>query len=218
MASMSATRSAFACAAGGFVELVGQIQEPQWHLEGLGVWDVRALVGHSARALSTLETYLNNPPTNQAIEDLFIDSPAEYFLLALGDGSDPKQRQIQDEAIAERGREAGRDLGTSPIETVSSLASRVLALVESVKDDRLLTVPAGVISFANYLPTRTFELSVHSLDIAQALQLEPPVILTDAITASLELAAQIGALRCDVPELLRLLTGRRTQLSPFSVL
>jgi hypothetical protein len=129
----------------------------------------------------------------------------------LGDGSDPKQRQIQDEAIAERGREAGRDLGTNPIEMISSLASRVLVLVEAVKDDRLLTIPAGVISFANYLPTRTFELTVHSLDIAQALQLELPVVLTDAIAASLELAAQIGALRRDAPELLRLLTGRRTQ-------
>ncbi|WP_276945060.1 maleylpyruvate isomerase N-terminal domain-containing protein, partial [Ferrimicrobium acidiphilum] len=198
----------------GFVELVGQIQDPQWHLPGLGVWDVRALVGHSARALVTLETYLNNPLS----EGSLIESPAAYFRLMLGDGSDPKQRQIQDEAIAERGREAGRDLGANPIEMISSLASRVLVLVEGVKDDRLLTIPAGVISFANYLPTRTFELSVHSLDIAQALQLELPVVLTDAIAASLELAAQIGALRSDAPELLRLLTGRRTQGGSLSVL
>jgi hypothetical protein len=214
MVSMSATKSAFACATDGFVELVGQIQDPQWHLPGLGVWDVRALVGHSARALVTLETYLNNPLS----EGSLIESPAAYFRLMLGDGSDPKQRQIQDEAIAERGREAGRDLGANPIEMISSLASRVLVLVEGVKDDRLLTIPAGVISFANYLPTRTFELSVHSLDIAQALQLELPVVLTDAIAASLELAAQIGALRSDAPELLRLLTGRRTQGGSLSVL
>lgn len=211
---MSATKSAFACAADGFVELVGQIQDPQWQLPGLGVWDVRALVGHSARALITLETYLNNPSS----EGSLIESPAAYFRLMLGDDSDPKQRRAQDNAIAERGREAGRDLGDNPIEMISSLASRVLVLVEGVKDDRLLRIPAGVISFVNYLPTRTFELSVHSLDIAQALQLEIPNVLTDAIAASLELAAQVGARRRDAPEFLRLLTGRRTQAGTLSVL
>ncbi len=50
-------RDAYQSATGVFVETVAQIREPQWHHLGLGVWTVRDLVGHTSRALLTVETY-----------------------------------------------------------------------------------------------------------------------------------------------------------------
>ena len=90
-------------------------------------------------------------------------SPADYYA------------QIRDyasnagaEAIVERGRQAGRDLGDDPAATIDALVERVLAEVAGV-DDPLIAVIGGLgIRLSNYLPTRMFELAVHGLDIAGA--------------------------------------------------
>ena len=41
---------------------------------GLGEWDVRSLVGHTSRALLTVETYLSRPA-----EVVEVESTAEYY-------------------------------------------------------------------------------------------------------------------------------------------
>jgi hypothetical protein len=60
----------------------------------------------------------------------------------------------------------------------------------------------------DYLPTRTFELTVHSLDLARALGVDPPEVLTPAVTACCELAGGLAGRRPHAADLLLLLTGR----------
>jgi hypothetical protein len=54
------SRAAFADAAGWFVRTAALVGD-RWDRPGLGVWDVRSLVGHTSRALVTVETYLARP-------------------------------------------------------------------------------------------------------------------------------------------------------------
>lgn len=88
------------------------------------------------------------------------------------------------------------------------LVQRITILLRHTPDEALLATPAGIMTLVDYLPTRTFELAVHGLDLARALKLEPPASLAPAIAASLELAGAIGARLPSAPELLLLLTGR----------
>ena len=72
------------------------------------------------------------------------------------------------DAIVERGRQAGRDLGADPAGTIDELVERVLGELART-DDPLIEVIGGLgIRLHTYLPTRTFELAVHGLDIARA--------------------------------------------------
>jgi hypothetical protein len=68
-----------------------------------------------------------------------------------------------------------------------------------------------------YLPTRTFELAVHSLDLAGALHLAVPQVLGPAVSASLVLAAEIAAASPEAPQVLLALCGRRRLPEAFSV-
>ena len=50
------SRRAFTDAAEWFVGTTALVGN-RWELPGLGAWDIRALVGHTSRALLTVETY-----------------------------------------------------------------------------------------------------------------------------------------------------------------
>ena len=211
--SINESRRCFGVAAGAFVDLVGRVRSDQWVVPGLGVWDIRALVGHTARALSTIETYLAQPTGSPVLT-----SPVEYFLSVLGDGTDAEERIRQDAAIAERGRQAGAELGDDPARAVRDLAQRVLGLVDASPDETLLATPAGTMTLATYLPTRTFELTVHSLDLTRSLDTAPPAALAPAIAACCELAGALAARRPNAASLLLNLTGRNSGPASTSVL
>ena len=68
-----------------------------------------------------------------------------------------------------------------------------------------------------YLPTRTFELVVHGLDIARAAGLPAPAYSAGLLTAALELAVAAAVLGGRGPELLLALTGRTALPTGFSV-
>lgn len=201
--SIDSERSCFAGAATGFSELTGQVRPGDWERPALGDWDVRALVGHASRALSTIESYLG-----RSGQDGILDGPVAYFLAALSNETDPEQRRRRDIAIAERGREAGAALGDEPATYVAALVQRVRTLVDHSADDVPVAIPSGTMSLAGYLPTRTFELAVHSLDLTRALRLDIPDALRPAIAASCELAGRLAGQLPTAPELLLLLTGR----------
>jgi uncharacterized protein (TIGR03083 family) len=196
-------RACFAGAAAGFVELAGQVRPDQWDRPALGAWDVRALAGHTSRALSTIETYLGKPAGAGPV----IDGPVQYFLAALaGDG--PQARQRLHAAVASRGIEAGAALGDEPAAAIVTLTERVVRLVGESPDDAALGVPFGQMTLAGYLPTRTFELTVHSLDLSRALAVPAPAGLTPAITACCDLAGRLAGRLPTAADLLLLLTGR----------
>ena len=54
------SQQAFADAAEWFVATAA-LADGRWTEPGLGEWDVRSLVGHTSRALLTVETYLATP-------------------------------------------------------------------------------------------------------------------------------------------------------------
>lgn len=196
----------FAAAAEAFVDLVHRIPADAWDGPGLGDWDLRSLVGHASRSLVTVSTYLQ---TRADREDL--TGPVEYYV------------RIRDLAptlgaadIVERGRQAGRDLGADPAAAVQDLRWRVLADLVGV-DDPLIEVIGGLgIRLSGYLPTRTFELAVHGLDIARAtgIAFAPPAAVLDEATV---LAARIGVALGRSETVLLSLTGRGPLPPEFSV-
>ncbi|MET3919842.1 maleylpyruvate isomerase N-terminal domain-containing protein [Arthrobacter sp. UYEF20] len=200
-----AIKSCYLGAASAFLELVEAVPETAWTKPALGEWDVRGLTGHTSRALSTVESYLSTPAAGERV-----DGPVAYFLTVRGATSPA--------AIAQRGRETGDTLGEDPAAAVRELVQRVGALVRTTPDDAPVATPAGAMTLIDYLPTRTFELAVHGLDLARALKLEAPAALTPAIAASLELAAAIGAHLPSAPDLLLLLNGRTGLPGNLSVL
>jgi uncharacterized protein (TIGR03083 family) len=196
----------FASAARSFAALVREIPADAWAGPGLGEWDLRSLVGHASRSLITVSTYLQ---TTAAREDL--TSPQEYYMRVT-----PSALGIDPADVAERGRQAGRDLGDDPAASVDALVSGALGALANV-DDPLIEVIGGLgIRLSNYLPTRTFELAVHSLDIARALDLTWP-LPADALDEALLLTARIAALSGHGETVLLALTGRCALPPSFSI-
>lgn len=197
------SRRAFADAAAWFVGTAALVGD-RWSRPGLGEWDVRDLVGHTSRSLLTVETYLARPA--DAIE---VDSALAYYRAtsALAAGPD----------VAQRGRDAGTALGADPAAAVAEIAARVLPLVDAQHGTRLLTTIVGGMRLADYLPTRTFELAVHTADLAAALG-ELPAVPPTAATEALRLVTDLAVTGGLAGELLLAATGRRGLPAGYSVL
>ncbi|MBA3528374.1 MAG: maleylpyruvate isomerase N-terminal domain-containing protein [Propionibacteriaceae bacterium] len=195
----------FARAAAAFSQLVNRLPDDRWADPGLGDWDLRSLVGHASRSLITVDTYLDRPADTEQLM-----SPHDYYLAtAAAAGADPT-------AVAERGRQAGLALGDHAAETVSVLARRVVPRVEAAGDPLIETI-AGGMRLSNYLPTRTFELVVHSLDIAAAAAVDAPAFDEDLLAEVATLAARIAVSQGRGVELILAMTGRRRLGDGFSV-
>ena len=188
-------RQGYAAAARAFVDLVGRLPGTAYDGPGLGDWDLRALVGHTARALVTVRTYLDQPA-----DDVTVESAADYLALATGTATDPA-------AVLERGRAAGTALGDDPAASVRDLAVEVLAKVADFGDGYVLTTIAGPMRLVDYLPTRTFELVVHGLDIGRATGLDP-AYPEPLVAQAVALAGQVAVRTGRGPDLLLALTGR----------
>jgi uncharacterized protein (TIGR03083 family) len=198
-------RTCYLGAAQAFLELVEQVPANAWAEPGLGEWDIRGLTGHASRALSTVEAYLSTPATGERVA-----GPVDYFLTVRGSAAP--------DVIARRGRETGQALGGEPATAVQELVQRVTTLLRNTPDDAAVATPAGAMTLIDYLPTRTFELAVHGLDLARALDVPAPAALGPAVAASLELAAALGARLPSAADLLLLLTGRSGLPGNLSVL
>ncbi|MEU2349254.1 maleylpyruvate isomerase N-terminal domain-containing protein [Modestobacter sp. NPDC049651] len=200
--SWAGSRRAFADAAGSFVRTVARVGD-RWAEPGLGEWDVRSLVGHTSRSLLTVETYLARPAA--AVE---VGSAAGYVRATRAIAAGPD--------VAQRGRDAGTALGEDPAAAVAAIAARVVPLVDGRDGGELLTTVAGGMRLADYLPTRTFELVVHTADLAAALDLPaevPPAAAEEALAVVCAVAVADGT----AGPLLRAVTGRGAPAG-FSVL
>lgn len=203
---MVTAMATYASAASSFARLVREIPEGRWDGPGLGEWDLRSLVGHTARALTTVRTYLDSTAENEDIA-----GPVQYFARMKTQAS-----AVDPAAVVERGRQAGIDLGADPAASVEALVGAVLDRL-GAGEDRLISVIGGLgIRLHSYLPTRTFELAVHGLDIAAAADIDfelPADVLDEAAVLAARIAVAIG----DGPAVLMSLTGRTGLPPSFSV-
>jgi uncharacterized protein (TIGR03083 family) len=196
----------FACAARSFAALVRDIPPDRWDGPGLGEWDLRSLVGHTSRSIITVSTYLQHPAEREDIT-----TPQEYYVRV-----NPAALGIAPAGIVERGRQAGRDLGDDPAATVDELVSRVLDELSEAGNPLIQVIGGAGIRLRTYLPTRTFELAVHGLDIARAVDIlfAPPA---DVLEEATVLAARIAVAEGHGETVLLALTGRAALPSTFSV-
>lgn len=197
------SRQAFTDAADFFVRTATLVGD-RWGEPGLGEWDLRALVGHTNRSFLTVETYLSRPAV--AVE---VRSPVDYFRATRAAAAGPE--------VAARGRDAGAALGADPAAAVAETAARVLRLVGSTDGSELLTTIVGGMRLADYLPTRTFELTVHSADLAAALGQTPELPRTAAAQA-LRLVCELALDDGRAGPVLLALTGRPALPPGFTVL
>jgi uncharacterized protein (TIGR03083 family) len=203
MTSWENSRRSYADAAGWFVNTVGSVGD-RWAEPGLGEWDVRALVGHTSRSFVTVETYLAQPAA-----DVDVESTADYYRATRVAATGP--------GVAQRGRDAADALGQDPAAAVTELTARVLTLVDSCDGSELVTTIAGGMRLADYLPTRTFELVVHTADLSTALG-EPLDVPAVAGAQALEIVAELAVGDGLVGPLLLAATGRGGLPPGFSVL
>jgi uncharacterized protein (TIGR03083 family) len=197
------SRRAFADAAEWFVTTAALV-DGRWDEPGLGEWDIRSLVGHTSRALLTVESYLQRPADQADVE-----STTAYYRATSAMAAGP--------GVAERGRAAGEALGTDPAAAVGEIEGRVVTLLAAHDGTELVTTIAGGMRLADYLPTRTFELVVHTADLAAALgvRMEPPPVPAQQ---ALELVARLAVAEGVTTPLLRATTGRGPLPPGFSVL
>jgi uncharacterized protein (TIGR03083 family) len=200
--SWDESRRAFSDAAEWFVRTAAEVGE-RWSRPGLGEWDVRSLVGHTSRSLLTVEMYLARPAA--AVD---VASAADYFRATSALAASP--------AVAARGREAGSALGADPAGKVAEITARVVPLIESCDGTALVTTIAGGMRLEDYLPTRTFELTVHTSDLATALGV-PLAVPAAAAMQAIHLVAELAVADGLAGQLLLAATGR-PGIQGFSIL
>lgn len=176
----------------------------RWDEVALGEWTVRDLTGHTSRALLTVESYLDKDASAAEVH-----SPVDYFRAALASIGDPA-------AVSQRGRDAGAALGPDVGTAVAEIANRVLARVDTEKGSALVATPVGGMRLIDYLPTRTFELTVHTCDLAVALN-QPLDVPQTAAAASLTVLGGLAAQAGNAGPLLLAATGRRTLPPGFTL-
>lgn len=205
-------RSAFRAALEGFVALAGAV--PVGHLDepALGAWSVRELIGHASRAITTIEDNLGRRSDGPDVP-----TPAAYYRVVGASPRGSDARRQRDESIATRARASAAALGGDPGATLAEMAHRVATVVDGSDDATPVATAAGQMTLITYLPTRTFELVVHGLDLAGALDLPVPAVLRPAIAESTVLAGEIAGGLPEAPDVLLALCGRRNLPDAFSV-
>ncbi len=191
-------------AAADYVELVRQVDPASLDGPGLGVCDLRALIGHTSRSLVTVVEYVAQPA-----DEIAAATAADYYRIIA-------ERFHDAAAVAERGRVAGAALGDDPAAVVAELAERARLALDGLEPDYLLTTLVGGMPLAEYLRTRIFELVVHCLDIARAtgLRFEPS---QDTLADALRLATETVLDSGQGETVLLALTGRTTLPPGFSM-
>ncbi len=192
----------FVAAADWVANLVRSLPTEDWDRPGLGEWDLRALVGHTSRSLVTVLTYLGTQADRVEMES------ALSYIAAVS--------RVDHSAVVERGRQAGRDLGDDPVGRFAELRREAEVAARADDLDRAIVTLVGGMRIRDYLPTRTFELVVHGLDIARAIHVDaaPPA---GPLATAVGLAADAALTGGHGADLLLALTGREPALG-FSVI
>lgn len=188
-----------------FASVVDTIDIDGFEAPALGEWCVRDLIGHTYRAFTTVLSYSASPAENVELE-----RPVDYFVKALSGAVDHGQ-------IAERGRAAGLEIIDDPQMMVRGFQTYVKNKLDELPDDHIMRTVVGGMRLIDYLPTRTFELIIHTMDLTNALGMEttPP---ERGMETTVQLLGQLALYRGHAPGLILAATGRRGLTDGFSVL
>jgi hypothetical protein len=203
-------RRTFRASAVLFVDLVSRLPGDRWEAPALGDWNLLDLVGHTVSSgLRQVPAVLAEPAA-----EIAVDTPDGYFAL-----SRSVPAEVYAAAVAASGEDA-RQSGLAVTENpgmVGELAGRATQALAAAGDDDIVTTPGGGMRVRDWIPTRTLELVVHGMDVAQAAGVEvafPAEAIEEATLLSARIAVKIG----DGTVLLRALTGRASLPEKFSVL
>jgi hypothetical protein len=198
-------RRTFRASAVLFVDLVSRLPGDRWELPALGDWNLRDLVGHTmSSGLRQIPAVLAKPAT-----EIAVDTPEGYF--ALSRSVPPEVYAAAVAASSADARESGMTMNAG------ELAGRATQALAAAGDDDIVTTPGGGMRVRDWIPTRTLELVVHGMDIAQAGGIEvafPAEAIEEATLLTARLAVNVG----DGTTLLKALTGRAPLPENFSVL
>jgi uncharacterized protein (TIGR03083 family) len=196
----------FETAAHAFLDLVAEVKVSQWDEPALGVWNVRSLVGHTARAILTVDQYLS---ADSAPEVTAPDAETYYV--------DAFTQYTDNDAIAARGVEAGKKLTPESGGEFEDALTKALVLIGKLGPDYIVAIGPIGIPLHEYLRTRVFELVIHSMDIAKATGLAHG-IPADVVANVADLSARVAVRKGHGEDLLFALTGRRPLPGRFSIL
>jgi hypothetical protein len=203
-------RRTFLSAANAYADTVGKVASVPWDGPGLGEWTVAELIGHATGSgLGCVPTVLRMPAEQRSIA-----TPEDYF--ALAKSVPPEMLAAARAASTELGRRDATALGGDPGAAVRAVATAAEAALAEVADDDIVESAAGGMRVVDWLPTRTFELVVHGLDISAAtgIAFEPSDAALADVTA---LAARLVVAVGDGAVVLRALTGRGALPAGFAV-
>lgn len=187
-----------------FATVVAALGAEQWESPGLGEWTVRELVGHTLRAFSTVDRFLDTPLDAVAAADA-----AEYYRIALGGMPDVHAQ------VAERGREAGAALGNDPAAAAVEQVSATLGRLDATSGDEIGQTAVGGMFLRDYLETRLVELVVHHSDLCHAIGLPPGDLGAAGVRATATVLASASAADRDL--VLRAALGRAELPPGFTV-
>jgi len=184
---------AYLDASGWFVSLVTQSADHLAERQS-SEWTLLDLIAHADRAHLLVGEYLASEAPPLAVGDPYF-SPA---------------------AVAQRARSSVVALGHDPVKAIVAHAIDVAKLVQETSMDAPLHSPMGTMTLGDFLPSRTAELVLHGLDLAQLLRIdsEPPAT---ALRGALAMVADRTASRGDAVVVLRALTGRGALPEGFSI-
>lgn len=193
--------SAFVEASRWFADVVSRVGTEHLEGPGLGEWNLRQLVAHASRAMSTVTEYLRPAPEGEPPPD---DDPvggaAEYYLSTRDDPGLHRD-------VAERGRLEALRLGDDLVAAVRAVADQTASLVEEAPEAAVFEARFGTIGFATYLCTRIVELVVHGTDVCAAAGTEPDLPQLPA-RVTLGVLAELARRRGDTVPVIRALAGR----------
>jgi uncharacterized protein (TIGR03083 family) len=185
--------AAFGDASEFFASAVALVPADGWNRPGLGSWDIRELVAHANRAQTLVVEYVES------------SRPPESF------GPD----YFNDEAIAARARDAARALGDAPAFAVKAAGVAAVGLIRRSAPETPVSSPMGTLTLGRYLPSRTTELVIHTVDLIRAIDVDVPVperALKESLCFVAERSTSKGGL-----QVLLALTGRGSLPADFTI-
>ncbi|HTX63958.1 MAG TPA: maleylpyruvate isomerase N-terminal domain-containing protein [Acidimicrobiales bacterium] len=150
-----------------FVDAVAAVPLERYETRWSDEWRILDLIGHGNRANVLVVEYYERPAP--------VAGP-DYGL---------------PEKIAERARQAVKDLGDDPVAAVRTASDRALAVVAAARDDARVGTPFGERTLDTYLRSRTAELVLHGLDLRTGLE-PPPESVAECGAFLMDRAIQSG--------------------------